>query len=148
MTPEQQIAAVRTALAAVETAIGQTETALQTATPRDRLSLTAVLVDLRAERAKLKFQLANLEAAAVAVQPVGVMAAVTRGARRGRASAVASDRADESGAATTAPADRRAVLATLRFAKDVTRLAKSVGASMEQPVPTKRAKGSTKRPSR
>ena len=77
MTNEEQIAALRRELASVETSLAKTETALLTATPEDRMALSAVLIDLRAERTRLQFQLANLEAASVVVGAVAV-----RGTRR------------------------------------------------------------------
>src|SRR5262245_61462858 len=79
-----QIAAVRAALAAVESSIAQTEAALATSTvPQDIAALRSVLVDLKAERAKLQLQLANLEAAAVEGKPLGAPRRATALAARG-----------------------------------------------------------------
>lgn len=149
---DQQIAAVRAALAAIESAIAQTEAALTTAaTPQDVVGLRSVLVDLRAERAKLQLQLASLEAAAVEVQPLG-------GPRRARA---ASGRAAPAAGAqrmvprkkarmkalekelTSAVVDRTVAAATLAFAKNVLIKARSVRAigDADGPAPIKKPRG-------
>jgi 16S rRNA G1207 methylase RsmC len=114
---DQQIAAIRAALAAVEAAIAQTQAALAMAgTPQDMAALRAVLVDLKAERAKLQFQLANLEAAAVVVQPLPVPGLAGAGmAAFGVAAAPAAAAAPATGArAGRIPAKRRAELKALK----------------------------------
>jgi hypothetical protein len=113
MTVDEQIAAIRAALAAIETAIAQTEAALRmAATPDDVMGLTAALVDLRAERARLQFQLANLDAAAVTVAPLGAAP-----------SAKVQTLEKQLNAAVI---DRSVVEATLKHATGVVRLAKNV----------------------
>jgi type II secretory pathway component PulJ len=113
MTVEEQIAAIRAALAAIETAIAQAEAALRmAATPDDVMGLTAVLVDLRSERARLQFQLANLEAAAVGVAPLAAAKSATTQALEMRLNA--------------AVIDRSVVQATLAHATGVAKLAKNV----------------------
>lgn len=148
MGNEQQIAVVKAALAAIESAIAQTEGALRSAaTHDDVLALTSALVDLRAERVRLQFQLANLEAAAVVVQPLADAApaaarsmaprSVKRTAARSRAAA-ARDRKLETleKQLTTAVTDRTVVVATLNFATDVMKMAKTlrmIGDDVEGP---------------
>jgi predicted nucleic acid-binding Zn-ribbon protein len=64
MTRQQRIDALKKTLAAVEAALAQTNMALRMASdPNDILQLTSQLADLKAERQKLQFQLANLEGA-------------------------------------------------------------------------------------
>jgi hypothetical protein len=113
MTIEEQIAAIRAALAAIETAIAQTEAALRmAATPDDVMGLTAALVDLRSERTRLQFQLANLEAAAVVAAPVRSAPSATVQALEKKLNA--------------AVIDRSVVQATLAHAIGVAKLAKNV----------------------
>jgi hypothetical protein len=126
---DQQIAAVKAALAAIESAIAQTEGALHTAsTPQDVFALTAALVDLRAERARLQLQLANLEAAAVVVEPLGGAAAIGAPARasRGIAPGRKAQMKTLEKQLTTAVTDRSVAVATLAFATDVIDKARSV----------------------
>lgn len=130
MPNDQQIAAIRAALAAIDTAIAQTEAALRRAsTPDDILGLTSALVDLRAERARLQFQLANLEAASVEVQPLG-------------ATTKAAEITKLEKKLTAAVTDRAVVVAALKFATDVTKDAKTVrmiGDTTDRPkLPPKR----------
>jgi hypothetical protein len=95
---DQQIAALRAALAAVESSIVNTQSALNNATiPQDIAALRSILIDLKAERARLQFQLVNLEAAAVEVAPLGVPPTARALTRRGAAS-------------TRKPAPRRAAM--------------------------------------
>jgi len=148
MGNEQQIAAVKAALAAIESAIAQTEGALRSAaTHDDVLALTSALVDLRAERVRLQFQLANLEAAAVVVQPLADAApagaarsmaprSVRRGAARSRSAARDRKLKTLEKQLTTAVTDRTVVVATLNFATDVTKMAKTlrmIGDDVEGP---------------
>jgi chromosome segregation ATPase len=64
MTRQERIDALKRAIAAVESALGQTSSALRTSVDGDEiLELTSQLADLRAERQKLQFELANLEGA-------------------------------------------------------------------------------------
>lgn len=121
MPNEQQIAAIRAALAAIDTAIAQTEAALTRASTQDDiLSLTSALVDLRAERARLQFQLANLEAAVVEVQPLGAAASPAEMTKLEKK-------------LTAAVTDRTVVVAALKFATDVTKDAKTVRMIGENP---------------
>jgi len=85
MTREQQIAALKAAIDTVDAAIAQTQAALVTATAQDKPALRAALVDLQGERARLKSQLLNLEAAAVGVSPLAAGAAATTPMSGGRA---------------------------------------------------------------
>lgn len=124
---DQQIATVRAALEAVESAITQTEAALATAGAQDMPALRSVLVDLKAERAKLQFQLASLEAAAVEVQPLGGPARVGLRAPTGAADAAplvatARQRTEMKAiekALKSSVTDRSVALISLKLASDV-----------------------------
>jgi len=145
MTKDAQIAAIKAALAAIDAAIAQTEAALRTAaTPGDVLSLTSALVDLRAERARLQFQLDNLEAAAVEVAPLGAAETRARVAAAARSTPAREVKALEN-KLTAAITDRAVVAATIKFATDVKRLAKQVrmmGEPPPRPKPRRRKKPS------
>ena len=126
----EQIAAVRAALAAVEAALVQTEAALRTAAdPQDVMALTSALIDLRAQRSALQLQLANLEAAAVVVQPLGA----ARPASRGQLESVGEDEDEDAAGMRSlqkdlhaAVTDRRVSVATIAFATEVLAKAKAV----------------------
>ena len=141
----EQIAAVRAALAAIESAIAQTEAALRmAATPDDVLALTSTLIDLRAERVRLQLQLTNLEAAAIVVQPLAREALESVGgtpaaARRGPATRAREMRSLEK-QLKTAVTDRTVVAATLTFATDVMRMAKTVRMIGDDTAPPKAAR--------
>ena len=152
---DQQIAAVRAALAATESAIAQTEAALATAThPQDVVALRSVLVDLRAERAKLKLQLASLEAAAVEVEPLG--GPPTESAKAGGAGTRALEMAPGqtarmkklAGDLTSAVTDRTVSKATLAHARTVLAKASTVRgiANGDEPAPIKPARRKRKAP--
>jgi hypothetical protein len=156
---DQQIAAVRAALAATESAIAQTEAALNNSTvPQDRTALRSVLVDLKAERARLQFQLANLEAAAVEVEPLGGPRRAALGVRRSagtggrRLSATRRTQVKSlEKAMKLAVTDRTVAKATLAFATkvmtDARRLRRSIGDD-EDPAPIKAARRRTGRKTR
>jgi len=138
----EQIAAVRAALAAVEAALAQTEAALKTAAdPQDVMALTSALIDLRAQRSALQLQLANLEAAAVVVQPLGA----ARSASRSQLESVGEDEEDEDAAGMrslqkelhAAVTDRRVSAATIAFATEVLDKAKAVRAMGAPAAPPK-----------
>jgi len=141
----EQIAAVRAALAAVEAALAQTEAALKTAAdPQDVMALTSALIDLRAQRSALQFQLANLEAAVVVVQPLGT----ARGASRRQLESAGKDE-DAAGMRSlqkelhAAVTDRRVSAATIAFATEVLGKAKAVrsmGGPAEPPGPARKDK--------
>ena len=123
---DQQIAALRVALAATEASIASTQAALNNAiVPQDIAALRSMLVDLKNERTRLQFQLANLEAAAVEVAPaaapaVGARAAMPLGAAPARRSA--ASRAKTKAAARELKAtlaDRTVAEATLKLAEQV-----------------------------
>ncbi len=149
---DQQIAAVRAALAAVESAITQTEAALNASTvPQDIVALRSVLVDLKAERTKLKLQLANLEAAAVEVQPLGGprrarVAAAGPGRRTGVGRMPAARRTQMKALEKelkSAVADRSVAKAAITLASKVMTSARRLRAmgDDEAPAPIRRAAG-------
>ncbi len=72
----QQISAIKAGLAVIDTAIAQAEGALPTADPDRAASLTATLVELRAERTRLQFELINAESAGVTAAPAGATEAM------------------------------------------------------------------------
>jgi hypothetical protein len=147
---DQQIAAVRAALAALEATIAQTEAALNTATvPQDIVALRSVLVDLKAERVRLQFQLANLEAAAVEVQPLGAPAPESApvagaGARRMSAARRTQVKTLEK-AMKSVLADRTVAKATIALANKVmanARKLRAIGGDKDPaPIKTRRASG-------
>lgn len=150
---DQQIAALRVALAATEASIASTQAALNNAiVPQDIAALRSMLVDLKNERTRLQFQLANLEAAAVEVAPaaapaVGARAVMPLGAasaRRSAASRAKTRAATRELKATLA--DRTVAEATLKLAEQV--LASARKLRDEPGVPgagTSRPKGASKK---
>ena len=150
---DQQIAALRAALTATEASIASTQSALNNATvPQDIAALRAMLVDLKNERTRLQFQLANLEAAAVEVSPLAAPASVARGmmpsgAAPGRRSA--ASRANTRAVARELKAtlaDRTVVEATLKLAERVLASARQLRELPESdPAGTTRPPGATKK---
>ena len=146
---DQQIAAVRAALAALEATIAQTEAALNTATvPQDIVALRSVLVDLKAERARLQFQLANLEAAAVEVQPLGGPA--TEGVAAGGVRRMSATQRTQvktlQNAMKSALADRSVAKATIVLANKVMANARKLRAIGDgRATPPRKARKSRKR---
>jgi hypothetical protein len=144
MTIQEQIAAIRAALTAIESAIAQTEAALRMAsTAADVMALTSTLADLRAERARLQFQLANLQAAEVEVTPLAAPVARARAAAAPRAAGGPSSAEMKaiSKKLTTAVTDRTIVEATLKFATEVKDLAatvRTIGDNPRRPLPKPR----------
>ena len=129
MPIEQQIAAIKAAIAALDSAIVQTEAALLTAPAGDKPSLRAGLVDLRAKRTALQFQLDHLEAAAVVVPPLA--AARSIGAARGVGRTTSGRTTASAASLRVASAAERVLtkklnLATLKFAADVEAISKGL----------------------
>jgi hypothetical protein len=151
--------AIRAALAAIDTAIAQAEAALRTADPDRTTSLTAMLVELRAQRTQLQFALINEEAAAVVVAPVAPppagMAGIAAAAAAPRAAAAAPlSGTDKSrlkklrGELTGAATDQAVADVALKFAtlvRDLSNTVLLVGTNVQlprrKPIARKRAIG-------